>query len=541
MSVKAESLQASPARAVMGNAAIIMVFLGLSRILGFLREVVMAPIFGTSPAMDAYVGARTVPELLLNLVLGGVLGYAIIPVFVQLRMQHSEEEGWRLVSTVMNTLLMASFVAVVIGCVAAGPVVDIFAPGLEGPTRALAVQLSWILFPTLLFVVFSGISGAILNALGEFGKPALNGAIVNLSIILGVLILARVIGIASAAAGNLFGVTVQATLLAIALRQKGFRHSFILDWHSPYVRSAVAMTVPIVFMQALFYGRIIVGRLLASTLSSGSLAVLNYSDRLASLPVLIFANALNTAVFPSLSESAAVTNLDRLRGAVSLNLRTIAFMIIPASLVMVFFSLPIVKLVYERGAFDAQSTILTASLLRWSAITLLAQALVMSFSQVFFALRRVGPPLWVLSAGTVLNMVSSAFLARRYGVVGLGMGSAISVFFSVALLAILLLPKLRNTGEHTRTLALYLTKITAAALAACGVALVAMDRVLHLSTRGTLREIRYVAIALVIVFVVYVIALRLLRIGELAGAERRLVRVVGALRGGLRREVSSDK
>ncbi len=474
----------------------------------------LAIYFGASPAVDAYVAARTFPELLMNLVFAGVLGYAVIPIFLKARASESEDEGWRVASAILSLFLIVVTAVVGAGLLFSEQVISLFAPGLSGTTKELAIHLNWILLPTVVFAVFAGISGALLNALGDFLRPALNGVIVNLMIIACVLLFAGRWGVSAAAAGTMLGAVLQVVQLIPALRSKGFVYKPQLSWKSPLVQRAVVITVPILLLQSLIYGRILVARLLASNLPPGSLAILNYADRLASLPVLIFANSLNTVAFTALSEAAVAVNLGRLKQALGANIRMIAITVVPSSLLLTFFASRIVRLVYERGAFDAQTSMTTASVLTWSALGLFLMALMISLCQAFFALQDVKTPLVAVLAGTVVNALGSYFLAAEFGIAGLGMGATLGVGFSAILLGVLL--HIRIHGLVDSALARYLGKVFIAATGANVLVLALSAVITSYLPSSWENSAMYSILLFAIVCGLYGLALWFLRVEEVA-------------------------
>lgn len=432
----------------------------LSRVLGFLRDLITAAIFGAGGQMDAFLVAFRLPNTLRSLFAEGSLTVAFVPVFVETLERDGRERADRL-GRISFTLLGVVLLAVsVVGVLAAPLVVRAVAWGFtaEPEKFALTVNLTRIVFPYIGLIGLTALAGGMLNSLGDFASPALAPVLLNLALITTVLGLHRFTTppVRSAAYGVLLGGVCQLLLQWRGLRVRGFR--FRPDWHwrDSGVRKILHLLGPRVFGVAVYQVNILVSTVLATWLPDGSVSYLYYAERLFQLPLGVFAVAAGTAALPSLSRLAARGDADGLRETLVETLRMTAFIVVPAAVGLLVLARPILVVLLQRGSFTAAMADATARALTCYALALVPVAGVKVVAPAYYALNDMRTPVWAAFWSLLVNLAASLALMGPMKHVGLALAAAISNAFNLVFLLAYLhrrvgaLPYGRLTGSLAR-------------------------------------------------------------------------------------------
>ncbi|NLI92431.1 MAG: murein biosynthesis integral membrane protein MurJ [Peptococcaceae bacterium] len=434
----------------------------VSRFLGFIRESLMAGLFGKTGATDAYNTAFILPDLLYWLLVGGVLSAAFIPVLSEYIAKEKEEEGWKVVSSVTNIIFLFLCGLVVIAMIFAPKFIALQVPGFSPENKELAVYLTRILLLQPVVLALSGITMGILNSYKIFWPSAIGTVLYNACIIVFGALYADS-GDARSIAGFAFGVVIGAAanfLVQVpALRKVGLRYYPLIDFKHPGVRKIISLSLPIIIMYTLNQFQVIVNSNLGSALVPGSLTAVWYSYRLFQLPVGIFALAIGVAVFPTLSEQAALKKLKDFLDTISGAIRLIIFITIPISIGMVVLRFPLIRVLFEHGEFGPKDTESTAIPLFYFALGITAQAIIQILPRAFYALQNTWMPVIL---GVVAMAASIAWMYVLVGPLAHG-GLALAVTLGAILQMFLLFAVLRRilgkidgrriTGTFLKTLA----------------------------------------------------------------------------------------
>ncbi len=420
-------------RLIVQATLVIAAFNLLSRLLGFVREMVIARQFGATSATDAYLVALTIPTIVFA-ILSQALAAVVIPVFTEYRAKGETREAWRLTATVVNLLFLLLAVVTLAGVVVAPFVVKVIAPGLAPETSRLASQLTRIVFPMLVFSGLATLFSAFLNANKIFGIPAFSGALNNIVIIASAALLGGIFGIQGLAWGTVAGMALSALIQLPPLLRSGFRFSLSLDWSHPGVRKIVRLVVPVTLGISVTQAYFIIDRVLASLLPEGSISALNFAYKLIQLPVSLFVLAVSTAVFPMLTQWVAEGRISEVFDGVRRSLRVIVLMIVPASAGLMVLRTPIVQLLFERGAFDERATLMTAAAVLFYAVGLVGFATNILLTRAFYAFQDTKTPVKLLAVNIVANIVLSLLLMRPLLHGGLALAASLSAFLQTVLL-----------------------------------------------------------------------------------------------------------
>ncbi|RLB93027.1 MAG: murein biosynthesis integral membrane protein MurJ [Deltaproteobacteria bacterium] len=409
-----------------------------SRILGFLRDMVIAWFFGAGLSADAFFVAFRIPNLLRRLFAEGSLTAAFIPVFTEHLYKGGREEAFGLARSAWWLLALILAAGSVVGILLAPLIVRIIAPGfLASPGKyELTVLLTRVMFPYIFFIGLVALSMGILNSLGHFAAPALAPVLLNVAMIGSVLLFSNHLAKPSLglAIGVIIGGCLQLGLQIPFLIRKGFCLRIARPlYHAAIKRIAVLMT-PAVFGAAVYQINILVGTLLASLLPEGSVSYLYYADRLVQFPLGVFAIALATAVLPSLSRQAAIGDIDGLRESFSYALKLVFFISIPAMIGLIILREPIVRLLFQRGSFDATTTRLTAEALFYYAVGLWAFSGVRIVVATFYSLQDTMTPVKIAIVSLLLNILLSILLMKPMRHAGLALATSLSSGVNLVLL-----------------------------------------------------------------------------------------------------------
>ena len=433
------------AAAVVGGATL------ASRILGFLRDLVVAQAFGAGPATDAFFVAFRLPNLLRRLVAEGALSSAFIPVFTEYLTTRSRAELIRMFRAVAGAMIVVLAVLTIAGVLGAPLLVRVMAPGFfaDPATGTLTVRLTRLMFPYLLFVGLGALAMGMLNAHRHFVTPALAPVMLNLAII------GAVFGVVPHLAEPVFGLAVgvlvgglgQLAIQLPALARRGLLVVPALDRHHPAVARIVRLMTPVALGQSATQLNILVDTVIASFLVGGSVSYLYYADRLVEFPLGVFGIAIATAVLPTLSEQAASRNPAALRATLSFAQRLAAFICLPAAVGLLLLREPLVRVLYQRGEFGPLETAQTAWALGFYALGLVGFASVKIGAQAFYALGDTRTPVKIAVGAMVLNSVLAVALAfpLRHG--GLALATSCSATANALALAWLLRRRLGEIAE----------------------------------------------------------------------------------------------
>lgn len=421
----------TPWAGLAGATAIVAAgFLG-SRLLGVGRSVAIADGFGTGSELGAYWVAFRLPDLVFQLLAGATLGSAFIPTFARYFTRHSEEDAWRLASSVLNLVCVATIVLAVTGVILAPVLVPIMAPGLgedvgrQAELRSLAVDLTRFMMLAPIFFAVSGMLTGILNARRHFLYPALAPMIYNLSIIIAALVSDDVRVLAwGVVVGSLLHLLIQIP----ALREVGMRYSIVAQWRDPGVRQVARLMAPRVLGLAAFQFNFLVSIFFASMISDEAISAVNYAWLVVMMPLGLFGMAISTAIFPLLAEQADVGGESEVRWTVSNALRMILFLTLPASAGLMLLAEPLVTFLFQRGAFTAASTDVTVSALLFYSVGLFALAGIEILSRGFYALSDTRTPVMFAVLSMILNLLFALILVvgMDFGVRGLALAMSLA-------------------------------------------------------------------------------------------------------------------
>lgn len=414
-------------RYVVRATAVVLVINLLSRFLGFARDVSIGGVFGASGYTDAYLVAYTVPYA-LQAVLGMTLATVMIPVITGFMVQGKEQEGWGVASTVINFMAIFLTAAVVVGILFAPYLVNLIAPGFEPELSRLTTEMARIMSPSILLMGLGMLVTGVLNANRIFAAPSMAPGVSNVIIILAVIFGGDLYDIRVLAWGTLVGFVGFLLIQIPDLRKTGFRYLPELNLKHPEVKKVLVTVIPVFLALSVNQIYLAFNRVFASGLQAGSITALDFSYRVINLPLGIFVAAIATVIFPSLAEQAVQGRKKELAGTLRQGLVAVLMVAVPASVVLGILGVPVVRLLFERGAFDSEATQLTASALSCFAVGLSALGFNLVLNRAYYALGNVLVPVvsGLLSVG--VNIVLSLVFLPLMAHAGLALANSLAAF-----------------------------------------------------------------------------------------------------------------
>ena len=419
-----------------------------SRILGFIRDAVIAWFFGAGFSSDAFIAAFRIPNLLRRLFAEGSLSSAFIPVFMEYSVKQGQAEAFHLARSAFRFLGIVLIVAAVCGVMLSPWIVRLIAPGFSADKLALTIALTRLMFPYIFFIGLVALCMGILNVLGHFAAPAFAPVLLNLAIIGSALFISPSLTqpAMGLAVGVLLGGFLQLALQLPVLIKKRFYFWQASRWIHPGLKRVGTLMPPVIIGGAVYQINILVGTLLASLLAQGSVTYLYFADRLVQFPLGIFAIATATAVLPSLSRQAAAGDIGKLKDTFDHTLKLVFFVTIPASVGLIVLREPIVALLFKRGEFDVRATLLTAQALLYYSMGLWAFSAVRIVAAVFFALQDTRTPAIMAGISIVANIILGVVLMKPLAHGGLALATSLASMLNLGLLLGVLRTRLGNLG-----------------------------------------------------------------------------------------------
>lgn len=421
----------------------------LSRVLGFVRDIMFAAFFGTGIYAQAFVVAFRIPNLLRDLIGEGATNAAVVPVLVEELTRKGKEHFWKLANILLNILLVVLTVLTVLGVLLSKPIVVAIAPGfLSDPSKLqVTIALTRAMFPYLFLIGLAAYGMGVLNSLKHFTAPAFAPSMLNVSLIICMLIWRQdIIGLV---VGVLLGGLLQVIIQIPTFIKNGARFDQKKFMH-PQIKKLGLLLLPRIFGTGVYQINVFISTILASIagiVGEGAVAGLYFSNRILQLPLAIFAIALAQAALPTLSGHIATGQMDKFRNTINFLLRSVGFVLLPASAGLIALSLPITRTLFERGAFGSYSTAITSSALFFYAFGLLAYGAIKILVNGFYSMQDTKTPVKVAAFSVAVNIILNLIFMFPLKVGGLALATSISGILNATILFVILRKKVDTLYE----------------------------------------------------------------------------------------------
>ena len=410
----------------------------VSRLLGYVRDLLQAYYLGTGHNADAFTIAYTIPNLFRRLTGEGAMTPAFIPTFTELKRDRPRSGLWAFGNAVFWDLVLVMAVATALGVLCAPGLVKIIAYGFRDVAGkwGLTIFMTRIMFPYLFFITLAALASGILNSFGRFFVPASTPILFNLAVIIAVAARAgssREPALVFAA-GVVLGGFLQLAIQIPFLWKEGMRFTFAPSFRDPAVRRVGRLMLPGVFGASVYQVNFALSRMIASGLEKGSTSALYYASRIEELSLGLFSIALAAALLPAFSEQVAARAIDEMKRTLGFSLKLTAIVSFPAAAGLMALNAPIMRTLFERGAFDAASTSVAASCLVFFAVGLPFVSGVKVVAPAFFSLKDTRTPVVIGAAVVLVNTALSLLLMGRLRVGGLALALSLSQVLNFVLL-----------------------------------------------------------------------------------------------------------
>lgn len=392
------------------SAAIIIGSLSLvSRLLGILRDRILASEFGAGDILDIYYASFRLPDLVYNVLVLGAVSAGLIPVFAGLVAKHKTDEAWKVINTILNVIFIGLVIVCGILFIFAPIVMPLITPGFSGTKSSLVIELSRIMFLSPIFLGLSAIFSSILQSFKRFFIYSLAPIFYNVGIIIGALFFVDRLGVSGLAWGVVLGAFLHMIIQLAAAYDLGYRYQPLLDLSSSHVKIIGQMMVPRTLTLIISQINILVVTIVASTLAVGSLAIFNLANNLQSFPLGVFGISFAIAALPTLSELAENKSTKKFVKIFSSAVRQILFFIIPISVLLYVLRAQVVRVILGSGSFNWYDTRLTAASLAIFCFGLFAQALLPLVIRAFYAFKNSRTPFYIGLFALVVNLGALIF------------------------------------------------------------------------------------------------------------------------------------
>ncbi len=403
-----------------------------SRILGFLRNIVLARYFGTGIRADVFFLALRIPNLFRDLVGEGAANAAVVPVLSQYQVKNDSKDFWRLVNVISLWALIILSAITILGMIFAPVIVRLMAPGFAAdPLKVqLAVNLTRLMFPYLILIGLTAQSMAVLYTFRSFVSGAFSPCLFNVSLIIAAFLSQKFLSEPTygLAVGVLVGGVLQLAVQMPTMFKKG------MTWQTPSLSHSGAkqcgkLLLPRLFGSGVYQLNLVVDTICASLshiVGPGGISAIFYSNQLIQLPLGVFGFAMATAALPTLSTMVVQKEMDKFKRTLVFSLENIFFVMLPVSVVFVLLSEPLVRVLFERGEFDAYSTSITSLSLLFFSFGLFGFSGSKILISGFYALEDTRTPVKVAAGILVLNATLNVVLMRPLAVGGIALASSIS-------------------------------------------------------------------------------------------------------------------
>ncbi len=457
----------TPGRRVSTRATgVVGVAILCSRILGLLREVVFASLFGATKNMDAFLTAFRAPNMLRDLFAEGALSTAFVTTFSQRIAKEGDQSAWRLASKVATLTIIFMSLVTLLGVVFAPAVIHVLAPGFAPDKADLTISLTRVMFPFILLVSLAALAMGMLNAKDVFGMPAMASSFFNLGSIIGGAGFGYLLdphfgsrALTGLAFGTLVGGLAQLLVQIPSLVRVGFKFRPDFHWRDPGVRNILVLMGPATIAASAVQINVAVNSGFASSLGDGPMTWLNIAFRLMQLPLGLFGVAIATVTLPLISRSAALGNAAEFRGALAHSLRLVLLLTIPSAIGLIILAEPIISLIYQHGRFTAEATRQTAAALRFYAIGLVGYSGIKVLAPAFYAINKRNLPMVVSLFSVAVNFGLNWFFRFELGWGHQGLALSTSAVAIINFLLLYFLMRRHTTHLETMTLIVTLAKV----------------------------------------------------------------------------------
>lgn len=478
------------------------------KILGLVRDVVMANTYGTSIYTDAYVVASNIPIVIFSVV-AAAISTSFIPIYSEIREKKGSRDALKFTNNFINILLIVCLIITFIGELFPDFLVKVFAYGFNSEQYSITVEFTKILLLNILVLGVMSVAGSYLQLNEDFMPISYSSIPNNLVVILSVVISYYTNNPYILAIGTVLGTISQFVYYYPFIKKNGYKYEFIIDFKDKYLRKVFFMIIPVFIGAAVDQVNTIVDKSLVSGLEEGSIASLNYASKLIGFITGVFIVSIITIVYPKMSELSAKFDLENLKKYLREISSYIIILIIPITFISIIYSKDIVSIIFERGSFGSKSTYMTSLALSAYSVGLIGIGVREVITKAYFSLKDTKTPMFNGIIGIIINIILSVVLINTVGF----FGSAIATSLTSIVISILLIIKLqKNIGVvFNKKFIFNTTKIVLSAfIAVCGCSFIFRYTYNIVNNDSVVLRISLMGVFLIITIIVYLLSLYIL-------------------------------
>lgn len=426
-----ETIEAEGQKGLFKPTLQITVFSILGILVSFVTQIIIAAKFGATMERDAYFAAVVVPTYVTT-VLVGSLTVTFVPIFIEYETKKNKEEAWKVASIFTNLTFLVLFGISLLGFIFARQLISAAAPGFKGEELLLTASLLRIILPAIIFSGLTSLLSSIYYTAHQFLRPAIVPVINTVFMLLSVVFLTPYWGIKSLAFGYLIG-TIFGFLILVPIFSKQGRYSFSFDFSNEGVRQIIKVMTPLVLAGLFYRASTLIQRMIASTLPTGSISYLGYAMRITSILGGIATAGISTTIFPVMARSWVENDLVKVREYFAKGVRIIMLITFPIAMVFIVLRVPIIQVIFERGAFDHKTTVAVADVLAILMVAFISLGLGNVVGKGFYLSQKTKLLAILGIMQTVLYIGYAYTLAVHFSYTGLAVATSLRFFFPIIL------------------------------------------------------------------------------------------------------------
>ncbi len=504
----------------------LMVATAMAKVLGFIRELVLASSYGASMYSDAYITAMNVP-LVIFTIIGTTLGTVLIPVYFEVNKNLGGKKALKFINNVCNIVIIMCILLAALGFVYTEQLVKLFAIGFKGKTLKIAIDFTRI---TIIGIVFTGLSYIMTTYLqikNNFMVPGLISVPKNIIIICSMILSVKYSPYIMIW-GTLLGMASEFLFQLPFAIKNGYKYKLYINIKDKYIKKISLMIGPVLIGVAVNQMNTMIDRTLASTLTEGSVSALNYANKLNGFVMALFITSVASVIYPMLSKLSSEYNKDKFIESVIQSINSVILLVTPISVGAMVLATPIVKILFQRGEFDDKAVKMTAIALIMYSIGMVAFGLRDILGKVFYSLQDTKTPMINGAMAMIMNMVLNIVLVKYLQLAGLALATSISAIICILLLFRSLKKKIEYFGQD-KIIKTTMKAIVSAAFMGF-ITNFAYDTISNILDGGFIQEIASLSLSITIGVIIYIVLIVIFKVNEteiiLNGIKSKLNRVV---------------
>lgn len=488
----------------------LMIVTILAKVVGFAREQVLAIVYGAGMYTDIYFATMNIPNVIFAAI-GAALSTTYIPLYCDINTNLGPKKAQKFTNNILSIVFCICICIAIFGLVFTEPLLKMFAIGFEGERLAIGIKFTRILISSIIFIGISNVLTAYLQVKNNFTIPGLISLPQNIIVIISIILSSKY-GPYSIVWGTLIGMASQVILQLPFVYKEGFRLKPHIDFKDEHLKKMIVLTGPVIVGVAVNQVNIMVDKNLASILPDGSISALNFADRLNNFILALFITSIVAVIYPVLAKLSHSDNKVKFNEYIVKSCNSIILLVIPISVGAIVLSTPIVKLLFQRGAFDSKATSMTAIALSMYSIGLVAYGLRDIINKVFYSLQDTKTPMINGAIAMTLNVVLNLSLVKSMGHAGLALATSISALICTFLLFRSLQKKIGDFGQKKILQTTIKSLISSIIMGAC--TYLVYNFISQVIGDGFIQQVTSIGTSVLVGIIVYAILVLILKIEE---------------------------